>query len=91
MAEVRWSVQAADNFTIILERLEDANPRAARIFAGRVKQITEQLQMFPLSGQVVARLPSDGVREIPIGSLRLIYFAFSESEVNILAIRPAFG
>ena len=87
MAVVRWSDKAADDFIAILERLEQGDPRVARLFARRVRIAIEQLEMFPFSGQVFDPLRSDSVREVQIGRFRLIYLVFSEAEVNIISIR----
>ncbi|MGE3984190.1 MAG: type II toxin-antitoxin system RelE/ParE family toxin [Dehalococcoidia bacterium] len=87
MAVVRWSDEATDRLTDIIEFLEGIDPRAAQVFVQRVRQAVEQLELFPYSGQALTGFGFDSMRELVIGNFRLAYVVFSSDEVNVVSIR----
>lgn len=85
MAQVRWTPQAADDLeAICLFIARDAPPLAA-IFADRLFRATERLASHPRLGRVVPELRNQNIREIIIGSYRVIYRIW-EDEVQLLTL-----
>ncbi len=73
MAQVRWTPQAADDLeAVCLFIARDAAPMAA-IFADRVLRSTDRLASHPRLGRVVPELGIEDIREIIVGSYRIIY------------------
>jgi toxin ParE1/3/4 len=85
MAKVRWSRQAADDLeAICLFIARDAAPLAA-IFADRVLRSTDRLASHPRLGRVVPELGIENIREIIVGSYRVIY-RIRENTVHLLTL-----
>jgi plasmid stabilization system protein ParE len=73
MAQVRWTPQAADDLEAICLFIARDSPRLAAIFADRVLRATERLASYPRLGRVVPELGAEDIREIIVGSYRIIY------------------
>ena len=86
MGEVRWAPQAADDLDAICEFIARDSPEMAAIFADRVLRATEQLSKFPRSGRIVPELKISAIRELIVGSYRVIYRVLRESDTQLLTI-----
>ncbi len=85
MAKVRWTPQAADDLeAICLFIARDAPPLAA-IFADRVLRSTDRLARHPRLGRVVPELGIENIREIIVGSYRVIC-RIRQDEVHLLTV-----
>jgi len=85
MAKVRWTPQAADDLeAICLFIARDAPPLAA-IFADRVLRSTDRLASHPHLGRGVPELGIENIREIIVGSYRVIY-RIREETVHLLTL-----
>ena len=73
MAQVRWTPQAADDLEAICLFIARDSPPLAAIFADRVLRATDRLASHPRLGRVVAELGIEDIREIIVGSYRVIY------------------
>ena len=73
MAEVRWTIQAADDLEAITDLIAADSPHYASLFAMDVLAAVERLDDFPNSGKIVTELDDPGIREILFGSYRIIY------------------
>jgi toxin ParE1/3/4 len=73
MAEVRWTPQAADDLEAITNFIAADSPQYARLFAMDVLVAVERLADFPNSGRVVPELKDPAIREILLGSYRIVY------------------
>jgi len=73
MAEVRWTPQAADDLEAICLFIARDSARLASTFADRVLFATERLASYPRLGRVVPELGAEDIREIIVGSYRVIY------------------
>ena len=93
MAKVRWTPQAADDLEAICLFIARDVPRLAAIFADRVVRSTDQLASHPRSGRVVPELGIENIREIIVGSYRVIYLSYigwsSELPVNCHSVGTA--
>ena len=85
MAQVRWTPQAADDLeAICLFIARDAPPLAA-IFADRILRAADRLTRHPRLGRVVPELANEDVREVIVGSYRVIY-RIQQDQVHILTL-----
>ena len=85
MAEVRWTPQAADDLEAITNFIAADSPHYARLFAVDALAAVERLATFPRSGRMVPEVGDPAIREIILGSYRIVYRIKSES-VEILTV-----
>jgi toxin ParE1/3/4 len=67
MAEIRWTLQAADDLEAIAEFIAVDSPQYAQLFALDVIRAIERLATFPRSGRVIPEIGNPAVREIILG------------------------
>jgi len=72
MAQVRWTPQAADDLEATCLFIARDSPQLAATFADRVFRATDRLASYPRSGRTVAELGIENIREIIVGSYRVI-------------------
>ena len=85
MAQVRWTPQASDDLDAIAEFISQDSLHYAALFVLDVLQAVDRLSEFPKLGRVVPEIDNPAVREIILGSYRIIY-RLRESVVEILTI-----
>jgi plasmid stabilization system protein ParE len=85
MAQVRWTPQAADDLEAICLFIARDSPQLAAAFADRVLRATDRLANYPSSGRSVPELGIENIREIIVGSYRLIY-RIRQDGVNLLTV-----
>ena len=85
MAQVRWTPQAADDLEAVCLFIARDSPQLAAAFADRVLRSADQLASYPRSGKSVPELAIDSIREIIVGSYRLIY-RIRQDEVELLTL-----
>lgn len=85
MAQVRWTPQAAEDLEAVCLFIARDSPRMAAIFADRVLRATERLANLPRSGKIVHELGMEDIREIIVGSYRVIY-RLRADQVELLTI-----
>ncbi len=85
MAEVRWTLQAADDLGAITDFIAEDSPHYASLFAMNVLAAVERLRTFPSSGRIVPEFNDPGLREILFGSYRIVY-RFASETVSILTV-----
>ena len=73
MAQVRWTSQALDDLEAICLFIARDAPRIAAVFADRAFRATERLGEHPRLARVVPELELESIREIILGSYRIIY------------------
>ena len=73
MAEVRWTPQAADDLEAIAEFISQDSPNYSSLFVLDVLYAVDRLIQFPKSGRVVPEINDPLVREVILGSYRIIY------------------
>ncbi len=73
MAEVRWTPQAADDLNAIAEFISKDSPHYSSLFVLDVLYAVDRLIQFPKSGRVVSEIKDPLVREVILGSYRIIY------------------
>ena len=85
MAQVRWTPQAADDLDAIAEFIARDSPHFASLFVADILQTVERLIDFPESGRIVPEIGNKSIREVILGSYRIIYRRHSEA-VEILTV-----
>ena len=84
MGEVRWTPQAADDLEAIWHFIARDSVEMAVIFADRVLGATDHLAKYPRSGRIVPELRIESIREIIVGSYRVIYRVSRDDDVQLL-------
>jgi len=84
--EVIWQPQALNDISGIAEFISKESFSYAQIQTERFFERATVLQNFPLSGRIVPELGTEQLRELIIGSYRMIYYVASESRVEILTV-----
>ncbi len=85
MARINWSDQALDDLDAICDFIARDAPRYAQVFANRVFESVERLELFPKSGRIVPELQLETIREIIFGNYRIVY-RLKQKEVEILTV-----
>jgi len=85
MAEVRWTPQAADDLEAVFLFIARDSPQLAATFADRILLATDRLASYPQLGRIVPELGAENIREIIVGSYRIIYRLRAE-DVQILTV-----
>jgi toxin ParE1/3/4 len=85
MAEVRWTPQAADDLEAIAEFISQDSPHYSSLFVLDVLYAVDRLIRFPKSGRVVPEINDPVVREVILGSYRIIY-RVRQDLVEILSV-----
>jgi toxin ParE1/3/4 len=85
MAEVRWTPQAADDLEAICLFIARDAPQVAAAFADRVLRATDRLASHPGLGRAVPELGVQHIKEIIVGSYRVIYRVRAD-EVHLVTI-----
>ncbi|MBI3683810.1 MAG: type II toxin-antitoxin system RelE/ParE family toxin [Acidobacteria bacterium] len=82
---MRWSPQAADDLEAICLFIARDARQVAAAFADRVLRATDQLAHFARLGRIVPEFGIESIREIIVGSYRVIYRTCDE-DVQILTV-----
>ena len=85
MAQVRWTPQAVDDLDAICLFIARDSAQLAAAFADRVLRATDLLASFPRSGRIVPELGIGNIREILVGSYRVIY-RIRHDDVHLLTV-----
>jgi len=88
MAQVRWTPQAAGDLDAIAEFIARDSPHFAALFVADVLQTVDRLIDFLESGRIVAEIDNKSVREVILGSYRIIYRRRRQA-VELLAVHHA--
>jgi toxin ParE1/3/4 len=85
MAQVRWTPQAADDLEATCLFIARDSSQLAAMFADRVLRATDRLASNPRLGRTVPELGIETLREIIVGSYRVIY-QLREDQVHVLTV-----
>ena len=86
MAEIRWTVEAADCLEQIYDYIARDNPTAARKVIGGIYEKVEMIGRQPRIGQRYEPISDREVREILYGHYRIPYLVISDRHVEILGV-----
>jgi len=70
---VRWTPQAADDLDAAAEYVARDSPHYASLFVERILDAIDRLEQFPLRGRIVPEKQDPAVRELLVGSYRIVY------------------
>ena len=79
MAEVRWTLQAAEDIESIAEFIAEDSSHYARLFVIDVLEAVDRLADFPKLGRMVPEVNNPDIREIILGDYRIVYRLKGES------------
>lgn len=82
---VRWTHTALGHLTAIYEYIGRDSPRYARRIMDRITLRSRQIGRLPESGQMVPEYQDLAVREVIVGSFRILYQVTSD-EILVLAV-----
>ena len=85
MAHVIWMPQCLEDIEEISTRIAQSSERSATRFVARMFTGSEQLEDFPELGRMVPRFGRRNVRELIIGSHKLVYRVVGDN-VEIIAV-----
>ena len=85
MAKVSWTTQALEDLRGICDYIGRDAPAVASVFVARIYSSTGRLGAFPQSGRMVPEFNRQDLREIIVGSYRVLY-RIQQSEVEVLTI-----
>ena len=86
MVEIKLAESAWLDLDIITDYIALDSPRYAIEFADRIFERIEVLKTFGESGRMVPEFQDESLRELILGSYRIVYHIYSEELVIILRI-----
>lgn len=69
-----WSDQSLEDIEEIREYIARDSPAAAESFVDRIFEAAERLVDHPLSGRIVPEFEHPALREVILGSYRIVHF-----------------
>lgn len=88
MARVGWTPQALADLQAAYEFVARDSIRYAEALTDRLFDAVGRLELFPLSGRVVPEIGREDIRELIVGTYRVVY-RVSDDEVEILTVTHA--
>jgi addiction module RelE/StbE family toxin len=73
VATVRWTLGAREDLREIIEYISQDSTAYAAAMAGRLVAAVERLERHPQLGRVVPEYEDETIRELIVGSYRLVY------------------
>ena len=86
MAEIRWTTQAIDDIANIADYIAKDSIRYATMQVELFFQSASILESFPKAGKIVPETRKRNIRELPVGSYRLIYRIKSPVLIEIITV-----
>jgi len=85
MTRVVWTLRAVQNVEAIRVYIGRSSPRYAALHAERLFEAVDRLRQHPESGRMVPELQRPEVREVIVGSYRIVYLV-GTGVVHILTV-----
>jgi addiction module RelE/StbE family toxin len=73
MARIRWTPQAAEDLETIADYIAHDSPHYARLFVLKIISAKNRLEQFPEIGRIVPECNDPAIRELILGSYRVVY------------------
>ena len=73
MVEIRWSLQAVEDVEEIVKYISRDSEHVARLYAKKIFDTVHRLKSFPRMGKIVSEVNSENIRELRLGTYRIIY------------------
>ncbi len=85
MVEVEWSAQASQDLESIVEFIAKDSPQYAQLFVVDIFRTLDRVALFPNSGRIVPEAANPAVREVILGSYRVM-FRVGKEKVGLITI-----
>ena len=86
MVEIRWTKQAIQDIDNIAEFISKDSEHYAKIQVQRFFESTKVLVRFPTAGKIVMEKQDSSIREVLVGSYRIIYKIINKSKIDVLTV-----
>lgn len=86
MVLINWTNQSIDDLSNIGEYISKDSPRFAQETLQKIRAKAQKLKQFKNLGRIVPEFESKNVRELFLGSYRIIYHIYSTKRIDILTI-----
>ena len=86
MVEVKWSDQAIQDIENIAEYISLDSIHYAQLQVNDFFETAEILNEYPKAGRIVPEIKGKNIRELIVGSYRLIYFILNDKRIDILTV-----
>jgi toxin ParE1/3/4 len=86
MVEVKWTNQSIDDIGNIAEFIAKDSVKYARLQVSIFFETCKILEQFPNAGRIVPEKGKENIRELIVGSYRIIYQIISLEKIDILTV-----
>jgi plasmid stabilization system protein ParE len=87
MVEVKWTNQSIEDINNIADFIAKDSVKYARLQVNTFFDTCKILEQFPYAGRVVPESGKENIRELKVGSYRIIYLIINQGTIDILTIR----
>lgn len=85
MTRVAWTLRALENLEAIRTYIARSSERYAALHVERLFAAVDRLQHFPESGRIVPEIQRQDIREVLVGSYRIVYLV-GPGTVHVLTV-----
>ncbi|MEI6050439.1 MAG: type II toxin-antitoxin system RelE/ParE family toxin [Bacteroidota bacterium] len=86
MARLVWTEQSIDDLINIAEFIAKDSFKYSVIQIRRIRERAKILKTQPFSGRIVPETKNESIRELILGSYRIIYRIISDDRIDILTV-----
>jgi addiction module RelE/StbE family toxin len=86
MAEIIWTESALNDLDDIGEYIAKDSVRYAELTVAKLFESPDILETHPLAGKMVPELQNEAIRQLIIGSYRIIYQVDDDFRIEILTV-----
>ena len=86
MARLNWTDQSIEDLINITDFIAKDSVKYSVIQLKRIRERAKLLRKQPLLGRVVPETNSESIRELILGSYRIIYRIISEERIDVLTV-----
>jgi toxin ParE1/3/4 len=86
MARLNWTDQSIEDLINIADFIAKDSVKYSVIQLKRIRERAKLLRSQPLLGRVVPETKNETIRELILGSYRIIYMIVSEERIDILTV-----
>lgn len=86
MVEVKWTNQSIDDINNIAEFIAKDTVKYAQLQVESFFETCKILEKFPNAGRIVPEVGKENIRELIVGSYRIIYNISNQHRIDILTV-----
>jgi addiction module RelE/StbE family toxin len=86
MVRINWTLQSKEDLKEIADYISRHSKRYAKLQVDRLQKRTKVLKTQSRSGKIVSEINNEIIRELIMGSYRIIYKIVSVDQIDILTI-----